>query len=434
MDKKKTTAIFLVAILAIAAVAAMVLIGNGGGNDDKSAATGRLLVYGNADNNDYLDKDDLAFVKRISSGEITWNKNLHPLADVNCDGKVNQSDVTALENLLNKKSEKMYYINAYGNDAYINYPNNGTIGINFYAGFTVAQILGIYDRVTACLDSYKTYSEVRFPGVSGFYGIGDKQNCDVEKVLASGISIVIGYQASTLYDDLRATGKPIDFINLQFEGSTIGGSDPISSVLTLSVLLGCEDKGHEFVKRYDSTVKGIEKTISGIKKETMVVAYNPTSNIELALDSVGRNGNSYGDAWGVARLPLYDKATGLCETGYLKTTMEDLIVLDPDYIFISMNPRDTEDKTVEQIQKVFDEKVELFKGTRAYNEKNIYGICYSVMTTPLSFASAPLIASQLYPDLFSEEDAWKTIKEVYKDFVVMSADESNGELHVYSQK
>jgi len=434
MEKNKMIAIVIVAILVVAAVAAAVVVmnGNGDNKDKKSTATGRLLVYGNADNDDYLDKDDLAFIKKIAAGEVSWNKNLHPLADTNCDGYVDQKDVTALQNLLDKKSEKMYYINAYGNNMYVNYPNTGTIGINFYAGFTVAQILGIYDRVTACLDAYKTYSEERFPGVSTFYGIGDKQNCDVEKVLASGVSIIIGYQATTLYDDLRATGKPIDFINLQYEGSTIGGSDPISSVLTLSVLLGCEDRGYEFIKRYDTTIDEINKTVSGLKKETFVVAYNPTSNVEVALDTVGANGNSYGDAWGVARLPMYDAGTGLSTNGYMKIAMEDLILLDPDYIFISMNPRDTEGKSIAEIQKVFEQKVELFKGTRAYREGNMYGICYSVMTTPLSFASAPLIANTLYPDLFSEQRAWEIIQNVYKDFVVMSADKTNGELNVYS--
>ncbi len=431
MDSK-ILAIVGVAILVVAAVGVVVVVGGDDEDETKSSATGRLLVYGNADNDDYLDDADLEFVEKIASGEVSWNKTLFPLADVNVDGKVNDDDVTALKNLLNGDSEKMYYITAYGGTAYVNYPNTGTIGINFYAGYTVAQILGIYDRVTSCIEGCETFSEERFPGCHSFTLLGQGQNCDVEKVIASGVSIIIGYQASTLYDDLRATGQPIDFINLQYEGSTIGGNDPISSLLTLSVLLGCEDRGLEFVERYDETIEEINKAVSGLTQETMVVSYNPTSNVEVALDSVGTNGNSYGDAWAVARLPLYDKATGLSTTGYMKIAMEDLILLDADYIFISMNPRDTDGKSQEEIQKIFEEKVELFKGNRAYDEKNIYGICYSVMTTPLSFASAGLMAAELYPDLFTEERGWEIIKAVYDDFVVMSADESNGELYVYS--
>ena len=114
MDNKTTIIIAVVAVVIIAAVAAFVVMNNNGGgseptDDDKEYFIDtQLRVFGNADNNDYLDKADLTFIKNIADGKEKWHSSLNPLADANVDGKVDSKDYDLVQAFLDGKEGTMY--------------------------------------------------------------------------------------------------------------------------------------------------------------------------------------------------------------------------------------------------------------------------------------------------------------------------------------
>ena len=103
MDNK-LIGILAVVVVAVVAIAAVVIINNnnnnGGGDepvsDDIKALTGlpssdsRLWVYGNANEDDVIDSDDVAYLKEVIKNKGPGNK---VLCDANRDGWINDKDV-----------------------------------------------------------------------------------------------------------------------------------------------------------------------------------------------------------------------------------------------------------------------------------------------------------------------------------------------------
>ena len=91
MDKKLFA---VVAVVIVVAAACVVVFATGSNDDDGPVLTGsgRLLVYGNADNNDYLDENDVKTIQNILE-EGSWDKEKYPFADANHDGVVTSEDV-----------------------------------------------------------------------------------------------------------------------------------------------------------------------------------------------------------------------------------------------------------------------------------------------------------------------------------------------------
>lgn len=79
----KIIAIFAAAIvIAASGTAAFVLLGDKDDDLKQKDVTGRLVIYGNANNDDYLDNDDVSFLQNLIDG-ATWNKEKYPFADTN---------------------------------------------------------------------------------------------------------------------------------------------------------------------------------------------------------------------------------------------------------------------------------------------------------------------------------------------------------------
>ena len=81
----KLVAIIVVAILVVAGGAIAVIYSNNSGTDNKPSVASdiRLVVYGNANGDDYLDNNDLTYLQNVLDGKNEENK----FCDTNCDGK-----------------------------------------------------------------------------------------------------------------------------------------------------------------------------------------------------------------------------------------------------------------------------------------------------------------------------------------------------------
>ncbi|MBR6871056.1 MAG: dockerin type I repeat-containing protein [Candidatus Methanomethylophilaceae archaeon] len=146
-NKNMLIAIAAIAVVAIAIVAAFLLLNNnGGGNNNDNTDTSeyltadsgkatvssvdtKLLVFGNANNDVYLNNKDVTFIQNIVDGKSTWNKTSNPLADTNADGKITKEDVSLLKCFIEGKSAPMFYVNDMLETVKITFPLTGKIAI-----------------------------------------------------------------------------------------------------------------------------------------------------------------------------------------------------------------------------------------------------------------------------------------------------------------
>ena len=149
MDKKLFAVIAAIIIVAAAGVVAFVTLADDDGDVKALTGSGRLLVYGNADNDDYLDNADVEKIQSIiDSGK--WDRTEYPFADADHDGDVDADDITYLKKLLEgKETTKMWYVGSGKIDYYVNYPNTGKIAVTVDYGLMMGQVLGVYDRIVA---------------------------------------------------------------------------------------------------------------------------------------------------------------------------------------------------------------------------------------------------------------------------------------------
>lgn len=114
MDKKMIIAIVIVAILAVAAVAVIISMNGSKDLPNSNNLDGRLAVFGNANQDDYLDSRDVDTVKKIIAGEIeptyydcykSYGGQLvqRSFADANVDGKIDEADVKWIERMVDRE-------------------------------------------------------------------------------------------------------------------------------------------------------------------------------------------------------------------------------------------------------------------------------------------------------------------------------------------
>ncbi|MBP5203073.1 MAG: hypothetical protein J6Z16_00270, partial [Candidatus Methanomethylophilaceae archaeon] len=206
--------------------------------------TCRLLVYGNANQDNYLDQADLELIQRIAAG--SWDSAKYPYADANVDGKVDQKDVDVVKRFLAGQPATMYYTDWNLNVSSIQYPLSGNIAGTYDSSLWFAQIVGVYDdvkylcRTQAYIDALR---EDMFPGASkNIVAQGSNGNFDPEKLIANNIKVVIGdpFGISAEYLEKVSKFKSIQTVLIP-ENRDINGLNWSNSVVTLGVMFNKQE-------------------------------------------------------------------------------------------------------------------------------------------------------------------------------------------------
>ncbi len=107
MGSTKIFAIAIAAVVVVAGVAAVLIINNESGKTNRTYASGTagcLQVYGNANNDYYIDNSDVELIEKIIKEETDW-KTDYPFADADFNGEVNSADVDFTKNIINATKE-----------------------------------------------------------------------------------------------------------------------------------------------------------------------------------------------------------------------------------------------------------------------------------------------------------------------------------------
>ena len=425
MDNK-IIAVILAIVIVAGGTAAFVALGDDG--DEKPlTGSGRLLVYGNADNDDYLDSADVDKIREIvESG--TWDREKYPFADADHDSDVDSEDVGYLETILEgEEKTKMWYVGSGKIDYYFNYPNTGDIAVTVDYGLMMAQVLDVYDRVVAGTTKCTTYNTDRYPGVGNLQDLGTYKSADYadfqENLMKSGCTIVMGYVAPALYDSLRESGREIDQINLSASAQTqYADMDVVSAILTCGVLLGKADEAREYCAFSDKMEKHFADKAADSDKASFLVAYNPNNPTTISIDTHYPTGGCYGDVWTVSHLPMEDiiepYATGMTKMD-IETICSDV---DPDIIIISLWGAAADKDSPESVQELVDEKASYFKTSRAYKNGDIYAVNYESIGSYMGLGALGVLGAYIWPEEYDLDEGWETFYDFVKQFTYLDID------------
>ena len=141
-----------------------------------------LEIYGNANMDEYLNQDDMDYIRDIVAGRNEPTK----LADANFDGQVDERDIEQLQAILDGRETQITYIDILGEAETLNKPIKRLVNMG-YNGVEMTRILGAADLLVAYgadRSAHKTYlPELSdLPSVSPDEG-AQAENADFERII-----------------------------------------------------------------------------------------------------------------------------------------------------------------------------------------------------------------------------------------------------------
>ena len=438
MEKKTTAAVAVLAVIILIGASYVVISNNDkdGGDDDKITATGRVPIYGNVNNDDYLNSADLTALKQIVKDKEdgkAWDKTTYPYADANHDGDVTSEDVTYLETILEKKvSTKLYYVNTWGTVSSCNYPDTtkGNIGTMYWEQASLTVLLGLWNtRVTACGSG--SLSDLTNPGWSELYSYdsngGKGYNASVETVLASATNSA---KVVSLVAYMQGDGTAKDIYDAAIEsGSTMNvlvpsNANDLSYVLTMGILLGAEEKAQEYVSIVDGNIEYMKEKTAGYTSETaptvmVVMLKAATTTSDILVLGPSSTGSANGLYKYMVKTPSKVIEPDPATSFYTQVTADWIVQQNPDYILFCSSglwSSSDSDATVQSKAQAAAEK--FFGGTQAYKNGHIICTANGTMNSFIGgFAFLDLIqtiypeidasyASEMYASYFKDGDGW----------------------------
>lgn len=431
MDKNVTIiAVVIVAIVAVAAAFVLMNNGKGGTDDEDIDTTSRLLVYGNANNDNYLDKKDLNLIQDIiDDGNWSEVKKTYPYADANHDGTVDKKDIKVVQNFLDGKTETMYYVDWNLDVSSIKYPLSGKIAGTYDSTLWIAEIVGVYDDVSY-LCRNQTYIDdldsKMFPGASKkLVAQGSNGNFDPEKLIENNIKVVLGdpfgITAEYLEKMSKFVGSDIQTILIP-ENREINGLNWSNSVVTLGVMYNKQANTKEYVEFIEDFERTFTEKAQKIKEKAEDLTYllvytepGDTSGTEKGLDVRSTGATQYGDVVNMENLPL-TCAIKNSSSNWVDTNVDNILAIDPDVIIFTTWGPFQKGYTKEQYIDVVSDQLQHFKTSTAYKNGQIYATSFEVYGTLPGIAGLAYLGSQIWPDYFDEEEGIEYLQEYFDKF------------------
>lgn len=420
MNNKMIGAIAVVIILLVAGVAVYLTLNPGSKTTSYGLSDnidGRLTIFGNANEDDYIDDRDVEAVKAIIAGEVeptyfdcyrTYGGSVvqRCLADANCDGKIDEADVEWIQNMVDRKQNmQVYYYDVDGVCASCTYPLT-TLAVGYKSNYEAVLICGAEDSVLyACnqvADSSSTYYKWYHEYFSQAQNIGSRFTPDYEVFAQEGNEAPSAFITGTRawFDaDMEETLAPlgVDVVRLPFWEDNV----TVSGIITLGYLLGCEEAAYEYAEMADSVLDTIQEAIADIpesERPLVFASYNGTS--------ISKMHN------GIHEFVTAAGGRTVIDEGYAAGTSidgEGIYTMDPDWIVFSLyygfletyDSLETTKATVYDALVNTDNKYfQVIEQTDAYKEGNVLIFGQGMYMGPASYITVAYLANHLYPDLF----------------------------------
>lgn len=305
MDKKLLS-VAVVAILVIAGVGALLLWYNTQGADAGSTlgthlseselpgASSRLWVYGNANEDDRINDDDIAYLEDIVEGK----KGATRLADANCDGEIDRNDVAYLKKIINGDDMKVYYINNYNNVAMVNWPVS-SIATGYCSGAQAVEVAGATDKLKIA-DNFITKNYVSFnPAYASLPSYGENEEPDYEALIGAKIDVyLIGYFVGgvdeVLESKLNPAGIDVMFLTCADNSGVDQPNEHMDRTLLMIAYLIQGDLGraYEYLAWHDGIISkatAAAATLSEDDKKSYLMARTTPADKTTDISITGKN-------------------------------------------------------------------------------------------------------------------------------------------------
>ena len=443
-NQKIIIVIAVVVVVAIVAACAFVLT-SGDGNKDpsdekddtpetslyltKNSGTVKLsevdtnlLVFGNANNDNYLDDKDVDYIQKIVNGKSKWDNTANPFADTNADGEITSDDVNLLKRFIAGKKSSMFYCNSEMDTKQITFPLTGKISVTQYNDVDMLKICGKEDMIVACSDM--TPDEENYPGSSKWKDIGTYPY-DYEKIVAAGVTITLGqsYNYDENFEKLVADGYdtyPIDIVKL-FEARwyyhSIGS---IACTVTLGALLNSlnDDTYKSYLMYIDNVQEIIDNATQDVPEggapSCVLILNYSDSPADMCIRATYSGVINYNDSATLEMLKVPSSYVSDVQSKLKGISIEEILKTEPDFLIMEeCDVAPLEDCKADMTNIASWLQKAGFKG-------KIIGVHYNNFGNAPALCALPLLAKMIYGlDSISDDEAWNYMVDYYNNYLGM---------------
>ena len=376
-----------------------------------------LQVFGNANMDDRIDDGDLVYAEGIV------NKSNKPteLADVNRDGKVDESDLKEIKEIILGTEKNITIIDSHNRTVTLALPIKDVVGANTGA-IEIMRDIGVDIKdVFAVVTTYALSNPEYYPELKG-----KEENKfgspDYEKLAKLKPDLVILYKdpyKDESFDKYDAIGVPVICLDC-FNKESLDGS-----VRILGELFGKRERAQELLDWYHGYIDLIgERTKdldSGDRPKTVFYS-NPDYYYPIVKVSTKKSGNH----WMVEDAGGKNLARDLNSTmGTAEVDREWIMSQNPDVIIGSVNHADDkagysadEEAAFGYMHMIRDKLMVDYaiKETTAAAQGKVYIICGDLNTGPMQAAGTAFMAKILHPELFEDLNPEAILKEYFDEW------------------
>jgi len=381
-----------------------------------------LGIFGNANMDNTIDDDDVAYVEGIIAGTNDETE----LADANYDGKIDDDDIAQIELIIRGEEKSLtiaqtgYSLEIINEPVTVSMPIEKIIALTPYSAEAI-RALGAKDRIVG-VDEEITSKTTFFPDLSEKTSVGTRSSPNIERILELRPDIIITY-AGTSTDTLedKLVGTEIVVVRLHFTRMELlrGEMD------ILGYLLGERKNALEYLIWYDQYVDEVNNRVSGLtgdeKPDVFLFASDMTTN--SAINAAGK-GDGMDELCGLAggNNILADEPGSTVETEWVLQQNEECgieVMLGRKYAWQGYEIDDPGlggYTTYASIDEDYDKIVGLpgFSEITAVKNNRVHLISRDITATPAIPIGLIYIAKWLHPTLFEDLDP-KAIHQEYVD-------------------
>lgn len=415
-------AIAAVILFAVADASIMVSAPDSEASDTPELATTdvsevRLQIYGNADGDDDIDSDDTAVLNQIISDGIGNWEEYFPFADANQDGRITGDDARIVQDIIDKKSVKMYYLNWSGYVSYVNYPISRNIMCD-YSSFELLCATHTFDDLMA-IDHSATIYNGKYSGLDECMVIstnGNNEEHTLESLAtaaAQGVGTLVqwtgGGATNYLWEmpNIDQIADQISIVSLRIQGP-----ECINGALMFAQMLGDISLADDYKQWYEEAVGMFSDIGTTIEKKTV-------SAIRCFESDQHGTYRMYGSEqspalWLNQIINFQEPYIG--KTGFtILNSLEELVSSATEEIILITQRRDG--TTYEEFNNFAQERLDTLYGN---TDQYLNGTIYMVEWEALPFFSGPagcyILASYLYPEYFDIDDAYDFLQTYLDKF------------------
>jgi iron complex transport system substrate-binding protein len=362
-----------------------------------------LDIFGNANMDDTIDEDDIAYVEGI----IEETNEETQLSDANYDGQIDEADIAQIELIIAGEEKELTIIDTANRTVTLTMPIQRIITITDDSAEALRILHAVDNIVGVSVDTLE--NEAYLPEFSQKENVGKWNEPDFEMILTLEPDLIISYKTATpKYLDPTLEGTGITSVALDLYRA----DDMREEMMLLGYIVDKKAEAEKYVELFNKVVDAVDEKVSQIPEESRTRVYLEGYS-DLKTYTKGKGGDLACTMAGGVNI-----ASDL-EGSYPEVDSEWVMIQDPDVIVRLTTPSEIPcGYAVDDPSFFAAKRAEMMNRSgwdyiTAVKDERAYMLLYEFGASPGVPVAIAYMAKWFYPDHFSELDP----EELHREYL-----------------